>query len=243
MSSAERFGKPVTENRLRTIEQVVHNRQLDLTLVLENIHNPHNVGAIFRTADAVGIDELHLLYTAEKLPWLHPKVTASGAKWVKLRSYTDPRILVDALHQRGFTLYSTQLSQNALSIHEVDWTKPSAIVLGNENRGVSQHLAEMADHNIMIPMFGMVQCLNVSVATAIILFEACRQRLAAGKYPNGELGAAWIDGTIESWVHINKRNHKQKSKHKPLLTGEQQATLKQTQTGGILLLSEIQENQ
>jgi len=193
----------VTEKRANTIQRVVNQRQLDLTLVVENIHDPHNVAAIFRSADAVGIDEVQLLYTKEKFPDLHPKVTASGAKWVKQKPYNDPELLASDLKSRGFRLYTTNLSIDAISIHDVDWTEPSAIILGNENRGVSSTMTSMADQNINIPMFGMVESLNVSVATAVILFEACRQRNLKGKYPNADLDEEWIDSTIVDWLRIN----------------------------------------
>ena len=193
----------VTGNRLATIERVIRDRQLDLTLIIENIHDDHNVGAIFRSADAVGIDEVQLLYSREKFPELHPKVTASGGKWVRQNKYTEAGKVAQDLKERGFMLYSTQLSADAVSIHEIDWTAPSAIILGNENRGVSPEMTQLADKNILIPMFGMVESLNVSVATAVILFEACRQRIVAGKYPNLDLEAEWLEQMTTNWIRIN----------------------------------------
>lgn len=193
----------VTEERLDTIKKVVRNRQLDLTLIIENIHDDHNVGAIFRSADAVGIAEVQLLYTKEKFPELHPKVTASGGKWVRYNKYTKAEKVAHDLRQQGYKLYSTHLTSDAVSIHDIDWTQPSAIILGNENRGVSSEMTELADNNIRIPMFGMVESLNVSVATAVILFEACRQRIAVGKYPNSDLRAEWLEQMTQDWIRIN----------------------------------------
>lgn len=204
MIDLKQYDGLVTGKRLDTIQRVVKNRQLDLTLVIENIHDPHNVGAIFRSADAVGIHEVNLLYTKENFPKLHPKVTASGGKWVKQRKFTDAQELADDLHTRGYSIYSTHLSKDAVSIHEIDWTQPSAIILGNENRGVSTDMTGLADQNIIIPMFGMVESLNVSVATAVILFEACRQRLEKGKYPNPDLEEPWLAEMIDGWVKINR---------------------------------------
>lgn len=201
----------ISAKRLETIQRVTSHRQFDLTVIIENIHDPHNVGAIFRSADAVGIDELQLLYTKEQFPNLHPKVTASGAKWVKHNKYREPRELAKDLKARGFSIYTTHLAENAVSIHEVDWSKPSAIVVGNENRGVSSEMTDLADANILIPMFGMVESLNVSVATAVILFEACRQRLVQGKYPNPEISSTLHDEMIEEWVNININQRKQRS--------------------------------
>jgi len=196
----------ITAKRLETIRKVASNRQFDLTLILENIHDPHNVGAIFRSADAVGIDEVQLLYTKENFPELHPKVTASGGKWVRQRKYRDPEKLAKDLKGRGYQIYTTHLSSDAVSMHEIDWTQPSAIVLGNENRGVSSAMTELADTNILIPMFGMVESLNVSVATAVILFEACRQRIEKGRYPNPDISPDILDQMVDNWVNINILN-------------------------------------
>lgn len=193
----------LSEERLTTIKQVLGNRQKDLTVVIENIHDEHNVGAIFRSADAVGIAEVQLLYTKEKFPALHPKVTASGGKWVKQNRYDDPLKLAQDLKSNGFNIYTTHLTADAVSIHDIDWTQPSAIVLGNEKRGVSSEMSAIADKNILIPMFGMVESLNVSVATAVILFEACRQRVAAARYPNSDIDPEWIKQMTLDWVRIN----------------------------------------
>ncbi len=193
----------ITAKRLDTIKRVVSNRQFDLTVILENIHDPHNVAAIFRSADAVGIDEVQLLYTKESFPALHPKVTAGGGKWVKQNKYRDPQKLATDLKQRGFKIYTTHLSVDAVSIHDIDWTQPSAVILGNENRGVSSEMTKLADANIVIPMFGMVESLNVSVATAVVLFEACRQRIASGKYPNPESKPEFLEQMTDEWVKIN----------------------------------------
>ena len=203
-SKHDHLKRLVTEKRFETIKRVLSQRQRDLTLVIENIHDPHNVGAIFRSADAVGMEEVHLLYTKETFPALHPKVTASGGKWVKQRAYDDPKKLVEDLKARDYTIYTTNLTADAVSIHDVDWTKPSAIVLGNENRGVSTQMTEYADKNIRIPMFGMVESLNVSVANAVILFEICRQRQEAGMYPRQDLEPEWLDEMTEKWVKINR---------------------------------------
>ncbi len=199
----DQLNAMVSESRMKIIEKTVQNRQLDLTLVIENIHDSHNVGAIFRSADAVGIDEVQLLYTKETFPKLHPKVTASGGKWVKQNKYTNAQVLAHDLKARGFKLYTTHLAENSVSIHDIDWTQPSAIILGNEHRGVSSEMTKLADNNILIPMFGMVESLNVSVATAVILFEACRQRIADGKYPNKLLKPDWLEQMTEKWISIN----------------------------------------
>ncbi len=201
--SEKQLDELVSEKRLNTIQRVVKHRQLDLTLIIENIHDHHNVGAIFRSADAVGLEEIQLLYTQEQFPKLHRKVAASGGKWVKQNRYTDPKKLNTDLKSRGFNIFTTHLAADSVSIYDVDWTKPSAVLLGNEHRGVSSEMTELADQNITIPMFGMVESLNVSVATAVILFEACRQRIATGHYPNPDLSAERLARMTEEWMSIN----------------------------------------
>ncbi|MCF7826472.1 MAG: RNA methyltransferase [Candidatus Marinimicrobia bacterium] len=205
----------LTAKRLDTLRRVASNRQFDLTIILENIHDPHNVGAIFRSADAVGIDEVQLLYTKERFPALHPKVTAGAGKWVKKNHYRDPARLAADLKARGFKIYTTHLAADALSIHDIDWTQPSAIALGNENRGVSSEMTKLSDANIIIPMFGMVESLNVSVATAVILFEACRQRQVNGKYPNPELSPECLEQMTDKWVNININKRLKRNGVKP----------------------------
>jgi len=200
----------ITAKRLDTIKQVVSHRQFDLTVILENIHDPHNVAAIFRSVDAVGIDEVQLLYTKESFPDLHPKVTTGSGKWVKQNKYRDPEKLAADLKGRGFKIYTTHLATDAVSIHDIDWTQPSAVILGNENRGVSSEMTKLADANIIIPMFGMVESLNVSVATAVVLFEACRQRIAGGKYPNPGSSPEFLEQMTDEWVNININKRKRR---------------------------------
>ncbi|HFB67420.1 MAG TPA: RNA methyltransferase, partial [Calditrichae bacterium] len=154
------------------MERVLRNRQLDLRVVCENIHDPHNVSAILRTCDAAGVGMVHLLYTHEEFPQLGKKSSASAKKWIDIQRHRSFEELQQALHRDGMTIYATHLGERAISIYDVDWTQPSAIIMGNEHRGVSDEALAIADANVYIPQFGMIESLNVSVATAIILYEA-----------------------------------------------------------------------
>lgn len=160
----------------------MNHRQSGLHVVLENIHDPHNVSAIFRTADAAGVPLISLLYTFEKFPKIGKKSSASAFKWVDKRRFTEVEACYSTLREEGFTIYATTLQEDSVSLYDIDFTKPSAIVMGNEHRGVSDNVAVLADHTVYIPMMGMVQSLNVSVATAVVLYEAVRQRVKAGMY-------------------------------------------------------------
>lgn len=189
-----------TARRLQKMERVLRNRQLDLRVVCENIHDPHNVSAILRTCDAAGVGMVHLLYTHEEFPQLGKKSSASAKKWIDIQRHRSFEELQQALHRDGMTIYATHLGERAISIYDVDWTQPSAIIMGNEHRGVSDEALAIADANVYIPQFGMIESLNVSVATAIILYEAVRQRLQANRYPNPNLDSEWIAAKLQEWI-------------------------------------------
>jgi len=189
-----------TARRLQKMERVLRNRQPDLRVVCENIHDPHNVSAILRTCDAAGVGMVHLLYTHEEFPQLGKKSSASAKKWIDIQRHRSFEDLQQALHRDGITIYATHLGEQAISIYDVDWTQPSAIIMGNEHRGVSEEALAIADANVYIPQFGMIESLNVSVATAIILYEAVRQRLQANWYPNPNLDSEWIAAKLQEWI-------------------------------------------
>ncbi len=188
-----------TERRLKKIENVIRSRQFSLRVVMENIHDPHNVSAIFRSCDAVGVPKISLLYTIEEFPKISKVSSSSANKWIEKEKFNDTKKCFDSLHAEGFVVYATMLDEKAKSIYEIDWTKKIAIVMGNEHRGVSEEAATLADELIYIPMRGMIQSLNVSVATAVILYEAQRQRAEAGMYDKSELSKEEIQRLIDLW--------------------------------------------
>ncbi len=170
----------MTEKRIEKIKSVIARRQPDLTVVLENIHDPHNVSAILRSADAVGVLEVQLVYDKTEFPKLGKKSSASAVKWVTRRNFKSVRSCYDKLHEEGFRVYATHLGKKSRSLYEIDMTGRTALVFGNEHSGVSAEASRLADCNFMIPMSGMIQSLNVSVACAVSLYEAYRQRMASG---------------------------------------------------------------
>ncbi|MDA0987428.1 MAG: RNA methyltransferase [Bacteroidetes bacterium] len=166
-----------TESRIKKLENVLRNRLFNLTLVLENINDPHNVSAIFRTADAVGISVVNLVYTNEKFPKLGRKSSASANKWVDKKSFNSPKKCITSLKKKGFKIYATKLDKNSKSIFDFKISEKTAIVFGNEHSGVSEEIQNLVDGTIYIPMRGMVQSLNVSVSCGIILYEILKQIL------------------------------------------------------------------
>jgi tRNA (guanosine-2'-O-)-methyltransferase len=186
--------------RREKILRVLSHRQPDATIVMENIHDPHNVSAIFRSADAVGIPEVQLVYTNTEFPKIGKKSSSSANKWVTKRRFSSVKECYDTLHGEGYVIYATRLDANAKPLYDVDFTKKIAIVMGNEHAGVSDDAALLADGTIMIPMMGMIQSLNVSVAAAVTLYEMLRQRLAAGKYETTGYEKEAFDVLYAEWL-------------------------------------------
>ncbi len=189
-----------TEHRMQKLRTALKRRQPDLTIVMENIHDPHNVSAIFRSADAVGVMQIQLLYTFEKFPKIGEKSSASARKWIDRRQFKSIAECYATLRREGFTIYATHLGEKARSLYELDLTKPVALVFGNEHRGVSDEAASLADGNFIIPMNGMIQSLNVSVACAVSMYEAYRQRWAAGQYAAPKFSPDEFERMLEEWA-------------------------------------------
>jgi tRNA (guanosine-2'-O-)-methyltransferase len=191
---------PRSPRRIARFRQVLEQRQPDLTVVMENIHDPHNVSAILRTADAVGVARIDLLYTVEPFPKIGRKSSSSANKWIDRRRYTSVAACFDALHAEGFRVYATRLGTGTVPLYDVDLTGRVALVLGNEHRGVSEEAAAAADGLLSIPMMGMIESLNVSVAAAVCLYEALRQRLAAGSYRNPSYPPEALERLLQEWL-------------------------------------------
>ena len=172
----------MTERRRARIEQVLRHRQKDLTLVLANIHDPHNVSAIYRSCDAFGVASVHLYYTTCAFPALSKKTSASARKWVDTVRHDDRESLFAALRARPCHVLASSCTPSARPVGDYDFTKPTAIIMGNEHAGVPEELIPHVDGEVYIPMFGMIQSFNVSVAAALMLAEASRQRREAGMY-------------------------------------------------------------
>ncbi len=175
-------------------------RQPDLTVLAENVHKPHNLSAILRSCDAVGIGHVHAVNPTGGVP-TYNDTSASAHKWVTLQIHDDINTAVDELRASGKQVLAAHFSDSAVDYREVDYTLPTAVLLGNEKDGVSPRAASLADRHVIIPMLGMVQSLNVSVAAAVILFEAQRQRQAAGMYGEPRMEKAELESLAFEWLH------------------------------------------
>lgn len=176
----------MTPERFARLKSVLDRRQPDLTVLAEDVHKSHNISAVLRTCDAVGIGELHAVSPGGEFP-RHRGISGGSRKWVNPRLHRDIDAAVGELRSRGFHVVAGHLSADAIDYREWDFTRPTALLLGAERLGVSAHAVSLVDRCLTIPMHGLVESLNVSVAAAVILYEAARQREAAGFYARRRL--------------------------------------------------------
>ena len=196
--SVETLSPPITEERAAKIRRVLGFRQKELTLVLANIHDPHNVSAIYRSCDAFGVPRVHLYYTHAAFPVLGAKSSASARKWVETLRHKESEDLMGSL--KGMQVLATSCSPAARPVGEYDLTLPTAFILGNEHSGVDAELVPLATGEVYIPMYGMIQSFNVSVAAAILLAEASRQRERAGMYQNSAYTEEELEALFRQWA-------------------------------------------
>lgn len=191
----------MTPERLEKLTSVLAKRQDDLTVVLENVFDPHNISAVMRTCDAVGIQDIFILNT--RIPrhkkW-GAKSSSSAAKWLTIHQFEDAGRCFSALRQRYSTILTTHLSDDAVSLYSVDLRKSTALVFGNEHSGVSDEIRDMADGNFIIPQAGIIRSLNISVACAVTLYEAYRQKELAGHYAGRKLGEERCGELMKTWT-------------------------------------------
>jgi len=192
--------KDMTPERYQRLRQVLDARQPDLTVLLDNVHKPHNFSAILRSCDAVGVFEAHAVWQDPKL---RPNRLTSGgtAKWVGIHTHADIASAVAELRRQGFQLIAAHPGEGALDYRAPDYTRPTALMLGAELRGLGEIALECADARVSVPMMGMVKSLNVSVAAATILYEAQRQRVAAKLYASSRLDETRYRRTLFEWAH------------------------------------------
>ncbi|MBA4260208.1 MAG: RNA methyltransferase [Chitinophaga sp.] len=173
----------MTPSRAEKIDQVLSKRQSGLTVVMENVHDPHNIYAVMRTCDAVGIQDIYVLNTElPKSGYFGIKSSSSANKWLSIHQFNDVQTCFTALRESYDLIYTTYLGQTSKSVFEIDFTQRVALVFGNEHKGVSMEARNLADGNFIIPQVGMIPSLNISVACAVAIYEAFRQRKQAGMY-------------------------------------------------------------
>jgi tRNA (guanosine-2'-O-)-methyltransferase len=195
----------MTPERTARLESVLAKRQTGLTVVLENVADPHNISAVMRTCDAVGIQEIYILNT--NIPphkkW-GARSSSSAAKWLTVHHFDDVNICVQALRKKYDKLYSTHLSRDSKDLYELNLTEKVALVFGNEHSGVSDELQSLVDGNFIIPQVGIIQSLNISVACAVSIYEAMRQKRNAGHYNDMQLKGEELQELRTVWGFIDE---------------------------------------
>jgi tRNA (guanosine-2'-O-)-methyltransferase len=195
----------MTPERHNRLTSVLNKRQPDLTVVLENVFDPHNISAVMRTADAVGMQDIFILN--DKIPphrkW-GAKSSSSAAKWLTVHQFTDADECFEELRKRYKKIYTTHLSSDAVGLHELNLTEPVALVFGNEHSGVSEGIIARADGNFIIPQVGIIKSLNISVACAVTLYEAYRQKNNAGHYDNIKLEGERLINLRNEWGFLEE---------------------------------------
>lgn len=196
----------MTPERFAKLRAVLDRRQPDLTVLCEDVHKSHNISAILRSCDAVGVAELHAVSPGGE--WSrHRGVSGGSRKWVRSRIHRSIESAVADLHDNGYQILAAHFSSNSLDYRSADFTRPTAILLGAERLGVSAQAATLADAHIVVPMRGLVESLNVSVAAAVILYEAARQREEAGFYARPRLDERTYRELLFEWSYPAAARH------------------------------------
>lgn len=197
----------MTPERNERLTNVLNNRQPDLTVLLENVFDPHNISAVMRTCDAVGIQDIYILN--HKIPphrkW-GAKSSSSAAKWLTIHQYTDAEACFTELRKYYKKIYTTHLSRDAVGMHDLNLAEPVALVFGNEHSGISEEIIAMADGNFIIPQVGIIKSLNISVACAVTLYEAFRQKNIAGHYSAVKMEGEQLSAIRTEWGFLEDQS-------------------------------------
>jgi len=204
----------INPERKNKIEDILRRKQPKLEVFLDNLSSSQNISAIIRSCDGVGV--LNLYYaTPDNLDLrIHKTITQGTHRWIN-KTRIDAASKIDFITSRqaeGYQVVATHLSHKSVSFSAIDYTKPTMLIMGNEKDGVSDEVIALADEVVIIPMRGMAQSLNVSVATALILYEAGRQLDAIGAYDTPQLQEAQINSIMEEWIYRDTIRHRSKGK-------------------------------
>ena len=190
----------MTPERREKLLRVANLRQNNLTVVLENVFDPHNVSAVLRTCDSVGIQDVYILNTriGPHKKWGF-KSSSSANNWMTTHQFTDTKECIVALRSKYATILTTHLAANSVGLYQLDFTGNIALVFGNEHSGVSEEMIANSDGNFTIPQQGIIRSLNISVACAVTIYEAYRQKKNAGHYDQSSLPVERKNSLLREW--------------------------------------------
>ena len=195
----------MTPERQERLLSVLDKRQNNITVVLENVTDPHNISAVMRTCDAVGIQDIYVL-NSKIAPHkkFGQKSSSSAGKWLSIHQFTSMHECFAELRRNYNLILTTHLSSDAIALHDIDFTQSIALVFGNEHTGVSEEIRALADGNFIIPQVGIIKSLNISVACAVTVYEAMRQKILAGHYAARGLSNERYNTLLQEWGFINE---------------------------------------
>lgn len=170
----ELIGPLLTPERRKKIDQVIEGRTAQVAVILEGIYDRGNISAVMRTAEAFGFVNFHVIETQEKFKEAN-RVTQGADKWVEVKKWNTSPECIEQIKKEGYQIVVTSLEASK-PLKEVDFSKPTAFVLGNEKSGVSEEMLKAADERVIIPMSGFVQSFNISVAGALGLYHIHQDR-------------------------------------------------------------------
>lgn len=190
----------MTPERYNRLTTVLNQRQPDLTVILENVFDPHNVSAVMRTCDAVGIQEVYILN--DRIPphkkWGY-RSSSTAAEWLTIHQFTEAEECFEMVRKKYEKVFASHLTEAAQDVYSMDLTQSVALIFGNERFGVSEHIRQYVDGYFMIPQVGIIKSLNISVACAVTLYEAFRQKNIAGHYSECRLPEETIQQLHSEW--------------------------------------------
>ena len=190
----------MTPQRYQRLSSVLNHRQPDLTVVLENVFDPHNVSAVMRTCDAVGIQDVYILNN--RIPphkkWGY-RSSSTAAEWLSVHQFTDAESCFEEVRKKYKKIYTSHLGEDSKGLYRMDFTESIALVFGNETFGVSDEIRKFSDGDFIIPQVGIIKSLNISVACAVTLYEAFRQKNEKGHYDENRLPRMDLVNLKEKW--------------------------------------------
>ncbi len=189
----------MTIERLNKIKRCLDRRQPDLAVITDHMHKPHNVSAVMRTCDATGVFSLHAVMPANESFRARSGIAMGSDRWLDVHVHSDITAAITLHKQDGFEIVAVHKSERSGNFRDIDYCRKTAVLFGAELFGVSEQAADLADRHVSIPMQGMVESYNVSVAAAIVLSEAQRQREEAGFYADCRLDQSVYDRMVFKW--------------------------------------------
>lgn len=173
------YLKPfASEGKLELFDEIIENRTKHLTVVLEDIFQPHNASAVMRSCDCFGVQDVHIIENKNEY-LLDPDITVGSTKWIDVKQYNSKENntleCINKLKEQGYKIVATTPQENSKSIYDIPVDEKMALVFGTEQFGVSDTIMEHADEFLTIPMYGFTESFNISVSAAVCLYELTKR--------------------------------------------------------------------